>query len=72
MNTFYTIWKGKENSDEDAILLDDEPVFKTRHNAFKRAHQLAKKLVYGWDYVILVRKIRTDSDICTEWVFPAE
>ena len=71
-HTFYTLWKGKENDADNALLLDSEPIFKTRANAFKRAHALAKKLVYGWDYVILVRKIRTDSDICTEWVFEAE
>ena len=73
-HTFYTLWKGSEDIDksDDAILLDSEPIFHTKHRAFKRAHELAKKLIVGWDYVILVRKIRTDTDICTEWVFPPE
>ena len=69
--TFYTIWKGKEG-EEEAILLDEEPMFRTKHRAFKRARELAKKLTAGWDYVILVRRIQTDTDICTEWVFEAE
>lgn len=72
--TFYTLWKGYEdiNKSDEAILLDSEPIFHTKHRAFKRAHELAKNLVYGWDQAILVRKIRTDTDVCTEWVFAAE
>lgn len=68
---FYTLWKAKEN-EEEALLLQDEKFYRTRHFAFNRAHQLAKQLVAGWDFVILVRRITIGSDMCTEWEFQPE
>ena len=70
--TFYTIWKAKKDSSDDAILLESEPIFHTKRRAFKRAEKLAKELIVGWNFVILVRKIRTDTDMCLEWEFGAE
>lgn len=72
LRQFYTFWKSKEDDTDNALLLEEEPIFYTKHNAFKRAHHLASKLVDGWGYVILLRKIKIGSDICTEWVFPPE
>ena len=66
---FYTLWKGNANGEGEAILLEDEPFFKTRRNAFKRASELANKLAAGWDQVILVRRITLGSLNCEEWVF---
>ena len=70
--TFYTLWKSKEDETDDALLLDSENIFYTKHRAFRRAHALAKKLIVGWDYVILVRKITIGSKYCQEWVFQPE
>ena len=70
--TIYTLWKSDINNTEEALLLDSEPIFRTKHRAFKRAHSLASKLAKGWDQVILVRKITFGSDLCTEWEFEAE
>lgn len=70
--TFYTIWKGKKDDTDNATLLESEPIFHTKHRAFKRASALAKELIVGWDFVILVRRIRTDTDMCLEWQFEAE
>ena len=70
--TFYTLWKSKEDNTDDALLLDSEGVFRTKHRAFKRAHKLASDLVEGWGFVILVRRIHSNSDMCEEWVFEAE
>lgn len=69
---FYTLWKAKEGTDDEDLLLDNEPLFHTKHRAFKRAHALAKDLAKGWNYVILVRRVSLDSDMCLEWVFPPE
>ncbi len=70
--TFYTLWKTRDHNDEEAILLEEEPIFRTKHRAFKRAKKLAKALVNGWGFTILVRKIRTDTDWCLQWEFEAE
>ena len=67
--SFYTIWKGKADGSDDPVLLEDEPLFNTKHRAFKRARQLADKLVVGWEQAILVRYVTVGSDLCTEWVF---
>ena len=68
---FYTIWKSKKD-DKEALLLEDEKFFYTKCRAFKRAEVLAKQLISGWDYVILVRRIVIGDDICQEWVFEAK
>ena len=67
---FYTLWK-KELNSTDAILLDSEPAFKTKHNAFKRARKLADRLIYGRGDKILVRHIELGNDMCKEWEFEA-
>lgn len=72
MATIYTLWKGKKNEEDDALLLESEPFFKIKRNAFKRAHKLVNQLPIGWDYVILVRKIKLGEDTCLEWVFERE
>lgn len=66
---FYTIWKGTESGDGEAILLEDEPFFYTKRRAFKRATELAKQLAPNWDNAILVRYVTIGSDMCKEWVF---
>lgn len=70
MKHFYTLWKGHNGSDE-ATLLEDEAVFRTRKNSFKRARQLANRLVAGSGFYILVRKVCLYDDMCTEWKFEA-
>ena len=70
--TFYTLWKSKDGNDDDALFLESEPIFHTKHRAFKRAHKLAHALVEGWGFTILVRKIWTNSDICEQWEFKPE
>ena len=68
----YTIWKGKEENGDGTLLLKDAGFFYTKHRAFKKAQKLAKQLAVGWDYIILVRRISLDSDMCLEWLFPTE
>ena len=68
----YTIWSRlKEESDDDAVLLEDEKIYKTRINAFKRAKELIKMNYYS-GYVILVRRIRINSRMCKQWEFESE
>lgn len=63
---YYTLWKGHDEADE-AVLLEDEQVFKIKHRAFKRAEFLANELAYGCGFFILVRKVCLDSNECLEW-----
>ena len=67
----YTLWKAK-NGGADAILLEHEPMFKTKFMAFRKAKKLAINLVKGWDNVILVREIKENTNICKEWEFTTE
>ena len=64
----YTLWKSHDKT-EDAILLEDEPVYRIKRNSFKRAILLASKLPIGLGFSILVRKVSLNSDMCTEWKF---
>lgn len=70
--TFYTLWKCKDGDYDEALFLQEQPIFRTKHRALKRAHKLAKGLVDGWGFTILLRKIRTDTDICEQWEFKPE
>ena len=70
MKYYYTLWKGHNGSDE-AVLLEDEAVYRTKKNSFKRALQLANKLVAGSGFFILVRKVCLKDNVCTEWKFEA-
>ena len=70
MKYYYTLWKGHDGTDE-AVLLEDEAVFRTRRNCFKRARQLTNKLVAGSGFFILVRKVSLHSFDCIEWKFEA-
>lgn len=67
----YTLWTGYVDEGKEAILLEDEPLFLTKRNAFKRAKELAKDLAIGWDKAILVRLVVLGSALCKEWVFPS-
>ena len=67
--TFYTLWKRKDEDNEEAIFLEEESIFRTKLMAFRRARQLAKKLIDGWGFDILVRKVTIGSDLCEQWEF---
>lgn len=69
MRSFYTIWKCKDGDYDDALLLQEEPLFRTKHRALKRARTLADNLVDGWGFTILVRKITIGKTECLEWEF---
>ena len=68
----YTLWKGTASGKGEAILLIDEPLYKTKIFAFKRAKKLSLNLAKGWDNAILVRLVTLGSDLCREWVFPSD
>ena len=64
--SFYTIWMRNPYNNE-SFILEEEKVYYFKHSAFKRAKELIK------DYeIILVRKVRLDSDYCLEWKFVKE
>ena len=65
---YYIIWKG-HNGEDKAILLEDEPVFITRRNAFRRAKHLADQLPPGCEFYLLVRRVSLYDDTCLEWKF---
>lgn len=69
IRTFYSLWKRKDNNDEETIFLEEESIFRTRLMAFRRARQLTKELIDGWGFDILVRKITIGSNVCKEWEF---
>lgn len=68
MKHYYTLWKGSVYEDE-ATLLNDENVYKTRRNAFRRAKELANTLFIGSGFFILVRRVALHDPMCTEWKF---
>ena len=63
----YTLWKRKDGDDDEAIFLQEQPIFLLRRRAFKRARQLAMELPDGWGFDILVRRIKKNSWYCLQW-----
>ena len=68
----YTLWVDDDLS--EPMLLNDESIYKTKKNAFKRAKQLLRRPSYN-GCRILVRKIffNSNSDLpeedCIQWSF---
>ena len=70
----YTLWV--DDDFNDPMLLDDESIYKTKRNAFKRAKQLLRRPSYN-GCKILVRKIYFNhndlpEEDCVEWSFSEE
>ena len=65
--TCYTLW-WKDPREEDAHLMNDESIYYTKGNAFKRARYLSTRPEYD-GCLILVRRVTIGKDTCTEWSF---
>ncbi len=66
----YTIWF-QDKDQEEAKMVDDEPLYFFKRNALRKAEKLAKQRCYRGCY-ILVRKIRFNSANCVEWSFDCD
>lgn len=65
---YYTFWRYDMNkSDDDAILLEEEPTLYTKRSALKKAREICENLARE-NEAILVRRISLKTPVCRQWL----